>query len=253
MKIHKKDLIRNDDKDDKDKKQQSNNIDTKPSNDFNYLKSLSQEANDLIDEIEEVNNDIDKHMLFFIGNNKEKFNFNTFRMPLNFLSDIYNGKISLKEAQFKQKDLEKEIENLQFYYIPKNKEEKEKIKKVLRHAKESLECRDKIINAFKDNTFSSEYLKKSDNAAYDFTLKVVNKFIGEIKSMEEKINLSLFKECFEYSSPTNYAKELINTKNWDENKERVKEIQNIRFRRRNKKNEWKRKKRQKCEWDIRDY
>ena len=125
MKIHKKDLIRNDDKDDKDKKQQSNNIDTKPSNDFNYLKSLSQEANDLIDEIEEVNNDIDKHMLFFIGNNKEKFNFNTFRMPLNFLSDIYNGKISLKEAQFKQKDLEKEIENLKFYYIPKNKEEKE--------------------------------------------------------------------------------------------------------------------------------
>ena len=125
MKIHKKDLIRNDDKDDKDKKQQSNNIDTKSSNDFNYLKSLSQEANDLIDEIEEVNNDIDKHMLFFIGNNKEKFNFNTFRMPLNFLSDIYNGKISLKEAQFKQKDLEKEIENLQFYYIPKNKEEKE--------------------------------------------------------------------------------------------------------------------------------
>ena len=156
-------------------------------------------------------------------------------------------------AAFKQRDLEKEIENLQFYYIPKNKEEKEKIKKVLRHAKESLECRDKIINAFKDNTFSSEYLKKWDNAAYDFMLKGVNKFIGEIKSMEEKINLSLFKECFEYSSPTNYAKELINTKNWDENKERVKEIQNIRFRRRNKKNEWKRKKRQKCEWDIRDY
>ena len=28
-------------------------------------------------------------------------------MPLNFLSDIYNGKISLKEAEFKQKKLEK--------------------------------------------------------------------------------------------------------------------------------------------------
>ena len=31
-----------DDKDDKDKKQQTNNIDTKPPNIFNYLKSLSQ-------------------------------------------------------------------------------------------------------------------------------------------------------------------------------------------------------------------
>ena len=41
-----------DDKDDKDKKQQTNNIDAKPSNAFNYLKSLSQEAKDLMNEIE---------------------------------------------------------------------------------------------------------------------------------------------------------------------------------------------------------
>ena len=54
-----------------------------------------------MDEIEDVNNDIDKHKLLFIGSNKEKFNFSTFRIPLNFLSDIYNGKISLKEAEFK--------------------------------------------------------------------------------------------------------------------------------------------------------
>ena len=104
-----------DDKDDKDKKQQTNNIDTKPPNVFNYLKSLTPETNDLMDEIEDVNNDIDKHKLLFIGSNKEKFNFNTFMMPLNFLSDIYNGKISLKEAEFKQRDLEKEIEKLKFF------------------------------------------------------------------------------------------------------------------------------------------
>ena len=96
-----------DDKDDKDKKQQTNNIDTKPPNVFNYLKSLSQEANDLMDEIEEVNDDIDIYKLVFTGSNKEKFHLNTFTMPLNFLSDIYNGKISLKEAEFKQRDLEK--------------------------------------------------------------------------------------------------------------------------------------------------
>ena len=44
--------------------------------------------------------------------------------------------------------------------------------------------------------------------------------------MEEKINLSLFEEFFESSSPANYAKMLINTKNADENKENVKEIEN---------------------------
>ena len=43
--------------------------------------------------------------------------------------------------------------------------------------------------------------------------------------MEEKINLSLFKKIFELSSAAEYAKELINTKNRDENKERVEEIE----------------------------
>ena len=81
-----------DDEDDKYKiKQQNNNIDTKPSNVFNYLKSLSPEAKDLMDEIKDANDDIDNGKLLFIGSYKEKFNFNTFRKPLNFTSAIYNG------------------------------------------------------------------------------------------------------------------------------------------------------------------
>ena len=60
-----------------------------------------------MDEIEEVNNDIDIYKLVFTGSNKEKFNFNTFNMPLNFISAIYNGNISLKEAEFKQRDLDR--------------------------------------------------------------------------------------------------------------------------------------------------
>ena len=196
-----KNVIRNDDNeiytprsefDDKDEKEQSNNIDTIPSNIFNYLKSLSPEANDLIDEIEEDDDDIDINKLAFINSNQEKLNFNTFRMPLNFLSAIYNGEISLKEAEFKQRDLEKEIEEPQFYYVPKNKGEKEEKSQVLMHAKELLESRNKIIKAFKDDIFPSEHLKKSDDDAYNYMLQNVNEFIEEIKSMEEKINLSLF-------------------------------------------------------------
>ena len=69
----------------KKQQQQNSNIESKPLNVFDYLKSLSQEANDLMDEIEEVNDDIDIYKLVFIGSNKEKFNFNNFDMPLNFL------------------------------------------------------------------------------------------------------------------------------------------------------------------------
>ena len=58
-------------------------------------------------------------------------------------------------------------------------------------------------------------------------LKDVNKFINEIRSMEEKIDLDLFEEFFELLSPAEYLKVLINTKNWDENKEKVKEIEYI--------------------------
>ena len=43
--------------------------------------------------------------------------------------------------------------------------------------------------------------------------------------MEEKINLSLFKDFFEYSSPADYARDLINTKNQGKNKEIVEETE----------------------------
>ena len=41
-------------------------------------------------------------------------------MPLNFISDIYNGNISLKEEEFFQRKLEKKIEDLKYNYKPKN-------------------------------------------------------------------------------------------------------------------------------------
>ena len=50
-----------------------------------------------------------------------------------------------------------------------------------------LKYRDKIIKAFKDGTFLSEHLKKSDDVAYNYVLKNVNEFIEEIKLMEEKL------------------------------------------------------------------
>ena len=59
-----------------------------------------------MDEIEDENDEIDYNKLSFIGINREKFNFNTFDTLLNFLLDIFNGKITLKKAEFKQRDLE---------------------------------------------------------------------------------------------------------------------------------------------------
>ena len=61
----------------------------------------------MTNEIGDVNDGIGDGKLLFIGSNKEKFNFNIVKKPLNFISAIYNGEISPKEAKFFQKNLEK--------------------------------------------------------------------------------------------------------------------------------------------------
>ena len=63
------------------------------------FKNSKPRGKDLIDEIEDANNDIDYNKRFFIGSNKEKFNCNTFSTQLNFLLDIFNGKITLKKQK----------------------------------------------------------------------------------------------------------------------------------------------------------
>ena len=178
-----------------------------------------------MDEIKDAENGIDIYKLVFLGSNRQKFNFNIFKKPLNLLSTIYNGDITLKKAEILQRDLDKNIEKLKFNYKPKNVEEKEEIDKVLMHANDMFEYRDEIIEAFRNGTFLSEHLKISDDAAYDYVLEDVNNFIQKIGSMSENINLSLFEDFFESSSPADYAKMVINTKKRNENKEIVAEIE----------------------------
>ena len=60
-----------------------------------------------MDEIQDADDDMDNGKVLFIGSNKEKFNFNSFMKPLNFISAIYDGNISLKEAENFQKNLKK--------------------------------------------------------------------------------------------------------------------------------------------------
>ena len=89
------------------------------------------------------------------------------------------------------KKIQKKMEELQFNYEPKDEKEKEEIDGVLMQAKDLLEYRNKIIDAFKDGTFLSEHLNQMLLLIINYVLEYVNKLIEEIKSMEEKINLSL--------------------------------------------------------------
>ena len=104
-------------------------------------------------------------------------------------------------------------------------------------ANDIFKYRNAIIDPFKDGNFLSEQLKKLVDAAYDYVLKDLKKYI------QTTINSSLFKEFFQSSSPANYVKNLINAKNLDENKKTVIEIKDtISNLKDNKRNERKRKK-----------
>ena len=72
-----------------------------------------------------------------------------------------------------------------------------------------LECRDKIIDAFKNGTFSSEHLKKSDDAAHDHVLEDVNKFIQKIESIAEKTNLGLLEDFLNHHHQLIMEKHLL--------------------------------------------
>ena len=61
--------------------------------------------------IEDAGDSIDDGKRYFIGSNKEEFNLNTFKKLLSYISAIYNGENSLKEAEFNQRDLEKKYES----------------------------------------------------------------------------------------------------------------------------------------------
>ena len=135
------------------KKQSNINIDLKLPNVFNWLKTLSQEAKDVIDIMEDADDDIDNNKLPFIGSNKEKINFNIFSMPLNLLLDFFNGKITLTKTEINEWDLNEKIEELQYNYKPKNKKEKEEINEVLMYPNDMLDYGNKIIEAFWDGTF----------------------------------------------------------------------------------------------------
>ena len=91
-------------------------------------------------------------------------------MPVSFLSAVYNGEISLKEAEISQRKMMEKIEELRDYK-PENTE-REEMSGVLMQANDMLHYRQKIIKTFRDGTFLSEHWKKTDDAAYDYVWKM---------------------------------------------------------------------------------
>ena len=112
----------------------------------------------------------------------------------------------------------------------------------------------KLLSHLEIVLFCQNIKKISDDVDYDYVLKDVYNFIHKIKPMEEKINLRLFEDFFESSSPADYARMLINTKNPNENKEFVAKIEDrISGLKDIIKEMGEKKKKEKCGWNTKNY
>ena len=86
--------------------------------------TLTEEAKNELNEIREIEKTLDRENLFY-RMNEYKYNFQNFRTINTFGRDIYNGTITLKQADKDQSDLLVEILNFRRQLKPKKYREKQ--------------------------------------------------------------------------------------------------------------------------------
>ena len=98
---------------------------------------------------------VDREKLHY-RTNEYTYNFQNFRTTNTFGRDIYNGTITLKEANEDQIDLLVEILNFREKVKAKNPEKKQIKKDVLENVYNLFEGRERVLNAFDSKIFPME-------------------------------------------------------------------------------------------------
>ena len=88
----------------------------------------NNEAEKEIDQIKEIEDTIDKEKLLYKASGNT-YDFRKFKTTRTFGKDIYEGKITLEEADKNQSDLLNKIKNFSDKTRPKNYKKNKKIKK----------------------------------------------------------------------------------------------------------------------------
>ena len=113
---------------------------------------LNDEAKKDIDKITEVEKTIDREKLVYRAN-EYTYSFQNFRTIRAFGRVIYNGEITLKEADEDQASLLNEIINFREKTKPRDEENKKKKKDVLKNLYKFFEGTETVLNAFDSKIF----------------------------------------------------------------------------------------------------
>ena len=117
---------------------------------FSGEKSEEQKA--LTKEIEEINRKNRSKNFMMVHSNRTLYNFNKFRELNQLVLNIYNGVITIKDAEKEQDELASERRDLIDHDVRNQKKDEQK-QEVLKNARQLFEIRNKIIYVFQNGIF----------------------------------------------------------------------------------------------------
>ena len=114
----------------------------------------NDEAKKELDKIKEIEKNVDREKLIY-ETNEYTYSFKNFQTIKTFGRDIYEGKITIEEADKYQTDLLVEIMNFRKNTKPRSQEKKQEKEIVLENLYNFWEGRGKFISAFESKIFST--------------------------------------------------------------------------------------------------
>ena len=120
----------------------------------------NDEAKKELDKIKEIEKNVDREKLIY-ETDEYTYSFKNFQTIKTFGRDIYEGKITIKEADEYQADLLTEIMNFRKNTKPRSQEKKREKEIVLENLHRFFEGREKVLDAFESKIFS----KKSNGSS----------------------------------------------------------------------------------------
>ena len=113
---------------------------------------MNDEAKKEIHKISEIEKTVEREKLVYRAS-EYTYSFQNFQTIKTFGRDIYNGEITLKEADEEQSSLLNEIRKFRDKTKPQDQEKKTRKKDVLKNLYNFFEGREKVLNAFDSKIF----------------------------------------------------------------------------------------------------
>ena len=177
------------------------------------ISKKNNEANEILSEFKKIDKTLEiADLLCTKTDNKTKYDFNRFSLPLKFIEKIHNYEITLDEAINDKTELSILINKLHNNYGPRNTEKIEKKKRVLESARKLQNARKDIIDFFEKGIFPyrGNVFKTKEEPEE-------NKSFEYIENKSKGINYDLFGNDFDFAIPSALEQKLFKIKDKKKN------------------------------------